>query len=486
MFQHLGTPSLLLYFTKRCHGYIWKMGYCQVVIKTVKRKTKTKKQKIHKNHGVVQYVMENFQENVNKKKLGVLDIAKDDILHKLQTDPSQILGFSIEELAKRVDLFRASGITFNDAISLSLVIPPCLHINNNNFKSVIKTMQKYGLPVEKIIYQSPYIGGFEHVQLERNLKLLNDLNLKSELLTLISKHPILLSYQLNRNSLSILENLHSGERRTITKYIEMSFDGPTVQNKVVNQLLMQREKGVKLSKDAENFFLNYDIDLNKVYQLCPDILMLSKETLEKSLDCVLSAPFYFDISDLEQLIMSYPDVFISFHQENIISQVQYLEKISTSKYRLYKLLSEHAEIFRDPDKFLQRVALFKRFRFKDADIGRLLSQKGAVNCFLDCDDYTDETLTELLKLYLKHTRRDLKPIQIIYSSPICLSTKALPIIKPRLKFLRYIEKVKDISVKLKTTKDNLTLQRIIRSDLNMFVKLCGSTLEEFEKFSQGL
>lgn len=485
----LRTQLTYLNPVKPASVYVSKNGYCEEVRKVAKRKTKRKKQKIHKDHGVVKYVMENFLTVDGRKhknnKLGVLDTVKEDLVHHLQTNTNQLFGFSIEELVKRIDLLRATGITRNDAVILSLTIPSCLHINNNNFRNVIKTLQKHELPVEKILYKHPFVGSVEHIQLERNLGYLSTPNLKSELTDLIMNNPVLLSYQLNQNCLSILDRFGADSSQAASQQIQMSLADPGVQSNIANQLLVQSSDN-NWSKENQDFFFNYNIDLAKLYQICPDILMATKETLEKSLERVVSSPFYFQPSDVESLIMSYPDVFISFHKDNVKAQVEYLEKILISNHQLYKLLSEHPDIFRDPDKFFQRVEILKTHRFKDAEIGQILAQKGGVNCFLDCDDHNDQTILKLLKLYLKHRKRDIKPIQVAYSSPICLSTKAFPNITQRLKFLRHTGKVNMITTKKRFNKKDLTLRKVIRYNQSRFLELCGSTEEEFEKFVKSI
>jgi len=394
-------------------------------------------------------------------------------------------------------VFTSCGMTVNDAISLSFAIPSCFDIHLENFQNVIMCLQRYGLCAEKLLSQHPYLGAFDHNRLEENLKSMTNANLTDTVSKLIHEHPILLLYPLTETAIKVIEK---GSEHTITADLELPLRNSGVENKSVAQMLMKKEQPFEIAENVQEFFANYNINTEELYRVCPELLLSDRETLEKSLECVLSEPFYCEEEDVQMLIANHPYVFLHFHSDEVAEQVQYIERAlpAHTKANMYKFLIKNAEIFREPETFFQRVALFKRFDFTDLEVGKLLiTRKGSTKCFIDCGDYSEEALVQLLNLYFPDASkkkkkkkedevRDIETIQVVYSSPICLSSRFYETIRPRLLFIRHLGKVQEISTTRKPKKDQPTLARVIRSDVKGFVEYFGSTIEEFAEFSKHL
>lgn len=450
-----------------------------------KRKTKQKKQKIYRKHPVIEHVLSLQNEAKNETVNTVLLKENENAVHSVETNRSQVLGFNVDEFRKRIDLFCACDVSLKDSVTLSLSIPSSLHINNSNFKKVLKILRAHGLPLEVVIYKYPYLGSIDHRQVQRNVDLLEEFQIQKEILCdLVIENPLLLAYPLNKSSAEILKKSSFGldETSTMVQNLVISLETPAVENENIKKFITSSDTfDPSVNMEVIEFLSSYAIDWKKVYLECPELLLASKKTIEHCTDTLVSAPFYFSIEDIEKLLGSYPGVFLSFSQENVLAMVKYLETVTITQNHLYKILSQYPEIFQDPEKFFRRVELFKNAgTFTDKHIGLLLSQKGGTNCFIECDDFKDEVIEELLKFYLKEGDLDAK--QIIFSAPVSLSVNFKDTIELRVWYLRYIDKVKDITKRRKKQKSHVTLQTIIKADLKSFVEeFCGRTLEHYEE-----
>lgn len=455
------------------------------IISGAKKKTKGKKQKLHNENEVVKYIGKNMEKpGKQHTQKPVLNLDKNRILHDLQTNHSQVLGFNLEELERRVNVFKSLGVIFNDCVVLALSIPSCLNICNGNFKKIIAILKHYKLPAEEIIFKYPHIGALDHRQVKRNLELLTDeLVIKSELPILVLKNPILLSYVLNKHTVELLKgsSFNLDSTYTTVANLNLSLQEKAVINSTVEKFITHNENPNMYNSEAKNFLSTYDVNPDQVYATCPEFFLVSLETLEKCCDNLSAAPFFFSAEDIQKLLTTSPEVFISFHNDDVLKQSRYIASVSTTKCRAYKLLRDYPEIFKDSDFFFKRVAMFEKYGIKEGDMGRLLAQKGGTNCFVDCEDFSDTSMTNLLEFYV--SKSDLTPLQIVVSAPVSLSMKSTNIIKARLSYLRHKNKVTVIAGKKKKKQSQITIQSVVRKDLEEFVeKVCGATMSEYDEY----
>lgn len=449
-----------------------------------KKKIRVKQQRIHSSNELVGYI-ENIS-NVKGNSSGTLGEQYKSLLHEIKVNPMQMLGFSVENISARMDMFHSAGITQKDSVALSLSIPSCLNINNSNFKKVLKLLQKYNLHSAKLLYSYPCIGSVDYRLLRRNLQILETLKLNDELSSIILENPILLVYPINKNSFEILKKTHFElSESTISKEnLIMPLKEPAIEFKDGHNILEKAESVVTNLEDVKEFLKDYDLDLDQIYQIAPSFLFTSVTVLEESLNVVLSQPFCLNATEVESLMMNYPDVFLAFAQKDIIAVIEFIQKVAITKDRLYKLLLNEPEIFRDPVTFFRRVKILQKHKIKDSNIGRLLAQKGGSSVLTDCEDFTDHSLEEILKFYL--SGKDITPMQIVMSAPVSISLRNWPIVKARMSYMRFLEKMKDVAPRKKSKSNKLTLQTIIRSNKKEFVELiCKSEIINYEEFCRG-
>ena len=442
--------------------------------------TKERKHHLNEDHEVTLLADNCFRNAQNDS----LSEDKSRIVHKLRTNVSQIFGFNLNVLNKRFEAIRESGLSKSDAMLLVLSIPACFEICNPNFFRVVKCFKKYDLPVLTLLRTNPFLGSIDSACLEENLKLLDEKGLKSNLLNAILRNPTLLCYPLTSEALNNLKSLHSlGLDQN--KLLEASLYDPKLYSVEDNSLkdILDNVTSINLS-DVSEFLASYNIELERIYWLYPEFLFSSKEKLEACLDKVLSSPFFLDADNIEKLLRTRPDVFLSLSDEKVTKLIKYIEKISTVKSRAFRLLTERPEIFRYPEKFNRRCDLFKSYGFNEADIARLLAVKGGPYCLVDCDDFSHDSMTEILDFYM--SSKDLSPVQLVVSAPICFAKTHFPVIKQRFTYMRHIGMMKIIAPrKVNSIKGKPTLQSIIKCEREEFVKICQRTMEEYDRFCRG-
>ena len=446
-----------------------------------KKKIRVKQQRIHSSNELIHYI-ENIS-NVKGNLSGTLGEQYKNLLHKIKVNPMQMLGFSVENVSARMDMFYSAGITLKDSIALSLSIPSYLNINNSNFKKVLKLLQKHNLSSAKILYSYPYIGSVDYRLLRRNLQMLETLKLNGELSSVILENPILLVYPINNNSYEILKKTYFelSESTLSKENLIMPLKEPAIEFKDGHNILENAESAATRLEDVKKFLKDYDLDLDQIYRTAPSLLFTSVTVLEESLNVVLSQPFCLNATEVESLLMNYPDVFLAFAQKDIIAVIEFIQKVAITKDRLYKLLLREPEIFRDPATFFRRVKILQNHQIKDSNIGRMLAQKGGSSALTDCEDFTDHSLEEILKFYF--SGKDITPIQIVMSAPVSVSLRNWPIVKARMSYMRFLERMKDIAPQKKSKTNKLTLQTIIKSNKKEFVELiCKSELNNYEEF----
>jgi len=469
--------------------FTWIKRNCSYSMKTLRlnpfrKKTKPKKPKINKQHPVIKYMAEMQDLEINIYKTSELKSESESLIHAIETNKSQILGFDLSEYKRRVQLFHGLGSSLSDAITLSLSIPSIFHVNNTNFKSIIKTMRQYKLSVEKIIYNYPYVGVFNSRQFESNIKLLYNHVPNGELDSLILNNPSLMMFQLDKSSLTTLvkSSFKSDDNLSKLQNIKAVLNEPSVDNQELKNLLSNKDDfESSIDPKVVDLLSSYDIIWKNLYRDCPEFLATPHHEIEKCLDSITSSPFYFEVEDVEQLLKSRPDIFLLFNQSDTLEMVDYLEKIFKQKGHLFRLLNEDPEILRDPGTFFRRVEIFKKFGLKDHDIALLIAQPGGQNCFTDCEEFTDSAIEDILSFYTQG--KDLVNSQIVFSAPASLSPKFSSLVKNRINYLRSISKMNTIAKNRKRKKSHVTIQSIIKCKEDHFVNnICGTSQEEYYKF----
>jgi len=294
---------------------------------------------------------------------------------------------------------------------------------------------------------------------------------------------LLLSYTLTKSTLQTLKkiNFNIGESSTTIENLKVSLTDTMIQNNVGDKLSGRLKPLTAVFNNAVTFLNNYDVNILQIFKTTPELFFTEADVLEKCHSVVLSEPFCITAEEVEWLLNNYPDVFLTFSSEDSQRLIKYISSVTVTTDRLYKLLLKQPEIFRDVETFFNRVELFKKYGVVKNNIGRLLAQKGGAACFTACQDFTDESLDNILQLYF--SEKDITPLQLVVSSPIALSLKSKEVITSRLPYYRSLGKMKNLAVNRKKSKSQLSVQTIIRINRTDFIeKLCSSTVDNYEDF----
>ena len=449
-----------------------------------RKKSKLKKPKINKDHPVIKYINEIQALKPELPKTSILEEDASKLLHTIETSSSQVLGFDLAEFKTRIQLFHGLGSTLSDSITLALSIPSIFHVNNTNLRSIVKVLRQYNLSVEKIIIQYPYIGAIGKNTVESNLKLLTELVPVDELNDFILNYPTMLVFKLEKTSIEklIQSSLHSDDNISKLHNIVAAMENPAVENLELNKLLSNKEKFEdSIEEDMNDLLESYNIDKQFMYKKCPQFLITPVMIVEKCIELISGTPFYFEEEDVEKLLKTHPDIILLFNDNSTLEMVNYLEGIFNQKGHLFRLLNEEPEMLRDSETVLHRIQLFKKFGFEDNDIALILSQAGGANFFMDCLEFTETAMENILQFYFKEN--DLVPSQIVFSALACLSPKFEHIVRERISYLRHIGKMNIIAKKRKRKRTQLTILTIVKSDLENFIKtICGTTQEHYDDF----
>ena len=449
-----------------------------------RKKSKLKKPKIHKEHPVIKYINEIQSLKTEFAKPSILVDEASKLLHTIETSSSQVLGFDLTEFKTRIQLFHGLGSTISDSITLSLSIPSIFHVNNTNLRNIVKILRQYNLSVEKVIFTHPYIGAISKSTVENNLKLLIELVPSTELNDFILTYPTMLVFKLEKASVErlIQSDLHSDENVSKLNNIVSALESPAVENLELKRLLVNKDSFENsIEEDMVDLLESYHIDKHFMYKKCPEFLVTPVMVVEKCIEFISGSPFYFEEEDVEKLLKTHPDIILLFNHTSTLEMVNYLEGIFNQKGHLFRMLNEEPEMFRDCDTVLRRIEIFKKFGFKDNDIALILTQAGGPNFFMDCLEFTDLGIENILQFYFEE--KDLVPSQIVFSALACLSPKFENVVRERISYLRKIGKMNIIAKKRKRKQTQLTILTIVKCELGHFVNsICGTTQEHYEEF----
>lgn len=449
-----------------------------------RKKSKLKKPKIHKEHPVIRYMNELHSLKIESTKPSVLENDASRLVHTMETSHSQVLGFDLPEFKTRIQLFHGLGSTITDSIALTLSLPSIFHINNTNLRSIVRVLRQFNVSVEKVIMKYPYIGATNKVTVENNLKMLSELLPIDELNDFVLTHPTMLVFKLEKSSIERLfqSSLHSDENESKIHNLLSALDSPSVENLELKELLAEKENFENsIEEDMMDLLESYNIDLQFMYKKSPEFLVTSTTTIEKCIELISGSPFYFEEEDVEKLLKTHPDIILLFEKTSTVEMVKYLESIFKQKGHLFRLLNEEPEMLRDCETVSRRIGIFKRFGFNDDDIALLISQPGGPNFFMDCLEFTDAGIEQVLQFFF--SENDLVSSQIVYSALACLSPKFENVVRQRISFMRKIGRMNLIAKKRKRKQSQLTILTVVKSDLEYFINsICETTQEQYDEF----
>lgn len=379
-----------------------------------------------------------------------------DVAEKFCQSPKQVLGLSLDEFKRRVEVLQGLEISDEDALVIAMTYPPCLSFESPTLLPMVSLLKKFGCYIPKHFMKNQYVFSLDAQACDSNLEQLRKTGLTQENIgNLIDVNPMVLTTPLSKEAKDFAVHVENYES-----------SGNIVKLALKTSLLKSGDK-VSQNEDFQqvvSFLDELKVDISKLMQKCPEFFCTSYSHLVETYKFLSGAPLYCEKSHIKTLITSNPHAFIKMKKSSFQQSITSLSKIVDSNIKLYFLLQKSPMLFVDSSSILlQRVELLERYHFSQKEIVGLLERAP----FVFSDKKSSSNLEK--KLHILLAENDVTTAQVCKS--IFVLRVPLDKIHKRLFFIR----CRNLNVLNRSS-----LNEILFSRNDVFISdICGSSLQEY-------
>lgn len=393
----------------------------------------------------------------------------------LKSGSLNCLGLTTQLLEQRLNFLQQIGIKGKDALIISMEFPAILTWDSPNFSKILKILTDLNSDIIRLMCKTPFVFGLDCARVTENIRKLSAAGVTGDIIgKLVTLHPIILTFPLRDESLNILRLLLDYHENV--QSVDDSFElGMSVEDAVFNLLLQPLE----ISQEQVDFQDRFKLVVSFLVELQVSPLIIAAKNpmifhsdidiLHNAIDFFTSKPLLLEMEVIQQLLISRPDIFVSFDNEAMRIRVQSLYGILQTPTALYNLILVHSSfVFEKSNTKLEDVIQwFRDIGVHDKEMRDLVTLKNFFS--LEKRELT-ETVNYLLSV-------EGVTMETIRKHPACL-LKPLLHLKARVAFID-AEKPDALSSK--------DLGQIMLTKNKEFAhEICGSSLEHFEQFLQSL
>ena len=381
-----------------------------------------------------------------------------EIVEKFCQSPKQVLGLSLDEFKRRVEVLQGLDINPEDALVIATIYPSCLSLESPTLFPMVSLLKRFGCYLPKHFMKNPHVFSLDAKACESNLEQLRETGLTSENIgNLIDVNPIVLTATLSKEAKDFAA--HAKNYQSSSNIVRLALK---------SSLLKSGEK-VSQNEDFEDVvsFLNeLKIDLSKLMQKCPEFFCTSCSQLLETYQFLSGAPLYCEKSHIKKLVTSNPHGFLQMNKSSFQQSITSLSKIIDSNIKLYFLLQKSPMLFVDSSSILlQRIELLETYGFSQKEIAGLLERAA----FVFCDEKSSTSSNLEKKLQILLAENDITTAQVCKSAFILRTP--LDKIHKRLFFIR---------CRKPDVLKRASLNEILFSNNDVFISdICQSSLKEY-------
>lgn len=392
-----------------------------------------------------------------------------------KTGSLQCLGLTTHLLEERLKFLSQVGIKGKDALIISLEFPAILSWDCPNFSKILKVLLDLNCDIVRLMCRTPFVFGLEYARVTENIQRLTNAGVEYMIIgKLVSQHPLILSFPLRDDSLDLIKLLLDCHKRL--KCDEVIIEENVNEEKAVLDLLLQplekSQEQVNLQdkfKQVISFLYEMQVSPLIIAAKNPMVFNTDVDTLRTAIEFFTSKPLLLEMEVIQELLTSRSELFVNFDAEVMYDRVQLIYDIVKSPTALYNIIIvQSGFVFEKSNtKMEDIIQCFRNLGIGYKEICELITLK---NFFSLEKQELSEKVEYLLKV-------DGITMESIKNNPACL-LKPLSHLKERVEFLK--------ANKPNVLNDSDLGQIMTTKNKEFSTEVCGSSLEHFDKFVEGM
>lgn len=420
----------------------------------------------------VQKVEKSFQEsNAGEQKPNIKAERGKGLNSFMQNTRSHILGFDVAQVQKRVEILESFGMSSKDALSVAFEVPSHLDFKRDTLKPLCELLNNLGCNLLRLFMKAPYIFGVNFSTVESNVKRLENVGIRSEVIgKAIESNPLLVVYPVSDKAVEIIRVVLSSCEFDNELINDSNSDIKQIsQSDFALQLLQQPFDGAREQvllgdnvKEVANFLREIQVSPCLMVLNNPEFFSADVNKLYEAVEFFTGRPLLFEIELIQKMMITKPEVFLNLERKAFEKRVRLLQGIVNTPTQLYLLLQKYF-VFQGNEVELEgNIKVLQKYEFQNEQIANIITAKGS---FVSRVRELEKKLQFLLSVEGIN-------VDLISKNFHCL-LKPLKFLENRVNFARKLKK---------ELLENINMQSLFLSDDEAFVTvICESSLEKYEE-----